>query len=634
MFTPRLTPRDLLLRLHALQIPGIALLESAGETVEFGRYSFLSAAPTRAQNTLPERPGLNGPDSSTHFPAWIGGLTYEGQHHWAYYPSGVVWDRLEGTFERVGESHLDWEAVFAAQPSTLEKPVVGGLESDFPQAAFEAGVLEVQNLILAGECYQVNLSHRMRSSYRGHPLYAYLELARTNPSPFMVYLEGEGFTIASSSPERLVLWTGNDLSSRPIAGTRRRGENPLEDAELEAELLKDDKERAEHVMLLDLGRNDLGRVATAGSVWVSEFMSVEFYSHVMHLVSEVRATAQPDLTLEKLLEATFPGGTITGAPKMRVMEAISTLEPTARGWYTGSVGILSGPRIDFNILIRTLAFYPQAAHPKSSEDEWEVHLSSGAGIVMDSVPAREYQETRNKAAALIAALGGGLELRPAQAPRPPVFGASWRPAQVKGSGSSGQKVLLLDNFDSFTFNIAQDLLFLGAEVTVRPHSDSLKDLLALLENGAALLLGPGPGTPMTSGVTMELASHALNTRIPTLGVCLGHQALGELVGARLLRAPYPVHGKLEHLTHNAEGLFEDIPQGAGFTRYHSLIVRDLPSETARAIARSSGPSGGELMALEVLGKPAWGVQFHPESVLSECGHTLLGNWLRLARESR
>ncbi len=138
---------------------------------------------------------------------------------------------------------------------------------------------------------------------------------------------------------------------------------------------------------------------------------------------------------------------------------------------------------------------------------------------------------------------------------------------------------------------------------------------------------------MTGGVTMELASHALNNRIPTLGVCLGHQALGELVGARLLRAPYPVHGKLEHLTHNAEGLFEGIPQGVGFTRYHSLIVRDLPSETARAIARSSGPSGGELMALEVTGKPAWGVQFHPESVLSECGRTLLNNWLRLVRES-
>jgi len=621
----RLTPRDLLLRLHALQIPGTALLESAGEYTEFGRYSFLSAAPTRVQNTLPGRPDSSEPDSSALFPAWIGGLTYEGQHHWAYYPSGLVWDRLEDTFVTVGESHLDWNAVFGAAPATLEAPVVGPLESDFPQAAFEAGVLEVQNLILAGECYQVNLSHRMRSSYRGHPLYAYLELARTNPSPFMVYLEGEGFTIASSSPERLVLWAEGDLSSRPIAGTRRRGNYALEDAEFEAELLGDEKERSEHVMLLDLGRNDLGRISTAGSVWVSEFMSVEFYSHVMHLVSEVRATATPDLTLEQLLSATFPGGTITGAPKMRVMEAIGALEPTSRGWYTGSVGMLSGPRVDFNILIRTLAFYPQ-----DSGDEWEVHLSSGAGIVMDSVPAREYLETRNKAAAMIAALGGGGELRPARVTRPLVFGAPWRPAQVTGLGSSGQKVLLLDNFDSFTFNIVQDLRSLGAEVTVRPHSDSLEDLLEWLGPGAALLLGPGPGTPMTSGVTMELAGHALNTQIPTLGVCLGHQALGELVGARLLRAPYPVHGKLEHLTHNAEGLFEGIPQGAGFTRYHSLIVRDLPGETAKATARSNG---GELMALEVLGKPAWGVQFHPESVLSEFGRTLLGNWLRMVRET-
>lgn len=617
-----LLPRDVLLRLRALGYRGLALLESVGEQTPFGRYSYLSAQPVRQQTELPARPS-----GDAVFPAWLGGLTYEAASElglrshpvagvaqfWGYYPSGLVWDHQENILTVVGEPHLNWDEILAAEPVPLVPLHVGTLHSECSQAAFEHGVREVQHLIEAGECYQVNLSQRLHADYVGDPMQAYLRLAEVNPSPFMAYFEGDGFTVVSCSPERLVLWEGNQLSARPIAGTRRRGDTPEEDLALQNELLNSEKERAEHVMLLDLERNDLGRVAEGGSVWVSEFMTVERYSHVMHLVSEVRATAQSDLTIERLLRAVFPGGTITGAPKRRVMEAIAHLEPSNRGWYTGLLGLLSGAKVDTNILIRTLEFVGD-----------EVRLSAGAGIVIDSDPSHEYQETLHKAAALINVLNPEQSVRTAQATQAPVYGVTWRPTEL--SKLQGDRVLLLDNFDSFTYNLVQDLQALGAEVVVRDHHTPLSDLLAL--HPSHVLIGPGPGTPMSSGVTLQLAQACIEKHIPLLGVCLGHQAIGELLGGRLLRAPVPVHGKLERILHDGNGLFAGIPSDVSFTRYHSLIVRDLHEPDAVGIARSQD---GVLMALQVPGTPAWGVQFHPESVISEHGRQLLRNWLVLGR---
>jgi anthranilate synthase len=664
-----LSPREVLLRLHAQNVPGLALLESAGEITPFSRYSYLSAAPSQISLELPERPV-----GDAIFPAWIGGLTFEAgqkygfatqqsehpsaypQQYWAFYPSGLLWDRLEGTFTIVGEPHLNWQTLLDGETIPLETPLVGELISDYPQAQFQAGVQAVRELILAGECYQVNLSHRWRADFVGQPLSAYIKLAATNPSPFMAYLESVSlesvsgdiqvapFVVASCSPERLVLWQGDLLSARPIAGTRRRGDLEAEDQEFAQELLADPKEQAEHVMLLDLARNDLGQISQGGSVWVPELMTLERYSHVMHLVSEVQGVAVADLTLERLLQATFPGGTVTGAPKRRVVEAIAALEPTPRGWYTGSLGIVCGNRVDLNMLIRTLAFYGNSSQqdlvsvqaddlenknpPLEVAPKWEVHLSAGAGIVIDSVPEREYKETQSKAAALLSVLKPNLPTRSPKPLRPPVYGPAWYPAQTVNTGVDS--VLVLDNFDSFTYNLVQDLEALGATVTVRQNTESLEDLLKVLPFISHVLLSPGPGTPMTSGVTLELASHCIHKGIPLLGVCLGHQAIGEILGARLLRAPYPIHGKVEVLQHNGTGLFENIPSGAAFTRYHSLIIRDLPDHV-RATARGKG---GELMALELPGSPVWGVQFHPESVLSQYGRTLLGNWLRLGRKEK
>ncbi|SMB94428.1 chorismate-binding protein [Deinococcus hopiensis] len=631
-----LSPADVLLRLRAAGAPGVALLESLGPALPYGRFSFLSAWPVQVQADLPERPVVEA-----LFPAWLGGLKYEAarafglEAHgasgpamwWGLYPSGLVWDREAGTLEVVGEAgHANWLEVLSRDPAPIPTLTVGEFGAD--DVDYPAGVRAVQELIRAGEVYQVNLSRGVRAQAVGDPLAAYLRLREVNPSPFMAFLDTGAEVVVSCSPERLVLWEGDVISARPIAGTRRRGETPEEDAALEAELRSSPKEASEHTMLVDLVRHDLGRVAAAGTVRVPDFGLVERYSHVMHLVSEVTAEAKTGLTVRELLTATFPGGTITGAPKARVMTAIQELEPGPRGWYTGGVGIVSGARVDVNILIRTAGFSreqgglpPGDGCPLTGAPLWTASVRAGGGTVIDADPTREAQETVHKAQALLAVLSGKPG-RPAQPPAPPVPGRPWAPPPARSH--TGLKVLLLDNRDSFTMNLAHDLLSLGATVDVRAQDEDAEVLLASAPD--AVLIGPGPGTPGSSGATLPLTRLCLERGVPLLGVCLGHQALGEVLGGRVERAE-PVHGRPEGVVHGGDGLFADIERGAPFGRYHSLVVRGLPERyvTARS-------AGGEVMALEVPGRAAWGVQFHPESVLSPAGRVLLGNWLRLSRE--
>nr|WP_246580853.1 chorismate-binding protein [Deinococcus aestuarii] len=621
---PDLSPADVLLRLRAAGAPGVALLESLGPVVSYGRFSFLSAWPVRVQHEVPGRP-----QGDAFFPAWLGGLKYEaarafgGQTHdpegepgwWGLYPGGLVWDREAGRLEVVGEAgHVDWAAVLAGEPVPTPVLTVGPFGAD--DVDYPAGVRAVQDLIRAGEVYQVNLSRGVRARAEGDPLAAYLRLRELNPSPFMAFLDLGEEVVVSCSPERLVRWEGQEVSARPIAGTRRRGDTPGEDAALERELRASPKERAEHTMLVDLVRHDLGRVSAPGTVRVPDLGLVERYSHVMHLVSEVVGEARADLTVRELLSATFPGGTITGAPKERVMEAIRDLEPGPRGWYTGGVGIVAGGRVDVNILIRTAAFTRDG-------EGWTVEVRAGGGTVIDADPAREAQETVHKAQALLSVLAG-VPGRPARAPAPPVPGVAWAPPPAPSA--PGLRVLLLDNHDSFTMNLAHDLLALGAEVDVRSPEETVGALLAPPPD--AVLVGPGPGTPDTSGSTLDLTRACLERGVPLLGVCLGHQALGQVLGGRVERA-VPVHGRPEAARHGGEGLFAGVPDGAEFGRYHSLVVRGLPEEVVTA--RSAD---GEVMALHVPGRPAWGVQFHPESVLSPAGRVLLANWLRLSAGGR
>ncbi|KEK21718.1 anthranilate synthase component I [Bacillus gaemokensis] len=260
----------------------------------------------------------------------------------------------------------------------------------FTEEGFMKAVKSIQEYIGAGDVFQVNLSTRQEKTLQTHPLEIYASLREINPSPYMGYLELGDFQIVSGSPELLIKKQGNKVSTRPIAGTRSRGRNEQEDESLAKELIENEKERAEHVMLVDLERNDLGRVCKYGTVEVDEFMVIEKYSHVMHIVSNVRGEAREDKDAFDLVRAVFPGGTITGAPKIRTMEIIEELEPVRRGIYTGSIGWIgySGD-MELNIVIRTLL-----------AKDGQAYVQAGAGIVIDSNPKNEYKESLKKAIAL------------------------------------------------------------------------------------------------------------------------------------------------------------------------------------------------------------------------------------------
>jgi para-aminobenzoate synthetase component 1 len=260
----------------------------------------------------------------------------------------------------------------------------------FTEEGFMKAVERIQEYIGAGDVFQVNLSTRQERTLQTHPLEIYTSLREINPSPYMGYLEFGDFQIVSASPELLIKKQGKEVSTRPIAGTRSRGASEQEDEELAKELIENEKERAEHVMLVDLERNDLGRVCKYGTVEVDEFMVIEKYSHVMHIVSNVRGEVEADKDAFDLVKAVFPGGTITGAPKIRTMEIIEELEPVRRGIYTGSIGWIgySGDT-ELNIIIRTLL-----------AKDGQAHVQAGAGIVIDSNPKNEYKESLKKAIAL------------------------------------------------------------------------------------------------------------------------------------------------------------------------------------------------------------------------------------------
>ena len=247
----------------------------------------------------------------------------------------------------------------------------------------------------AGDIYQANLAHRFEIDLGGRSARSiYQKLRHINPSPFASLLELPDVTLIGCSPERLVRVAESEVDTRPIAGTRPRGTTPDEDERLAAELLLNEKERAEHLMLVDLERNDLGRVCTYGSVHVNDFMVLEQYSHVSHIVSNVRGRLAPGRDALDVIQAVFPGGTVTGVPKLRCMEILDELEPVRRGPYSGSVGYISASGdLDLNITIRTLVV-----------KEGRAYLHVGAGIVADSAPAREYEETLFKAEALLKAL--------------------------------------------------------------------------------------------------------------------------------------------------------------------------------------------------------------------------------------
>jgi anthranilate synthase component 1 len=267
-------------------------------------------------------------------------------------------------------------------------------QSNFTRPQFEAAVEKVREYINAGDAFQIVLSQRFHTETRAKPFDIYRALRVVNPSPFMFYLRAGEVTLIGASPEIMCRVDNGVITNRPLAGTRRRGATPEEDAALAEELLADPKERAEHIMLVDLARNDVGRVAELGSVRIGDLLTVERYSHVMHLSSTVIGKLRPGLTAFDALRASLPAGTLSGAPKVRAMEIIDELEPHRRGPYGGAVGYVDfSGNMDTCIALRTMVLLGQTAY-----------VQAGAGLVADSVPASEYEETVNKAMSLLRAI--------------------------------------------------------------------------------------------------------------------------------------------------------------------------------------------------------------------------------------
>lgn len=297
--------------------------------------------------------------------------------------------RLDRLVQRLRES-LDTSAMHASVSKAVTE---ADFISSFGQDAFKRGVDHIKEYVLAGDIMQVVPSQRMSAPFTASPMLLYRALRHLNPSPYMYYMRTDELTIVGSSPEILARMEDGLVSVRPIAGTRKRGATPEADEVLKAELLADPKEIAEHLMLIDLGRNDVGRVAQTGQVRVTEKMVVERYSHVMHIVSNVEASLKPDVSAMDVLRATLPAGTLSGAPKVRAMQIIDELEPVKRGIYGGAVGYLGwNGNMDTAIAIRTAVI-----------KDGVMHVQAGAGIVADSVPESEWQETLSKSRALMRA---------------------------------------------------------------------------------------------------------------------------------------------------------------------------------------------------------------------------------------
>jgi len=282
--------------------------------------------------------------------------------------------------------------------AAMEEP-----RSNIGKQTFYDAVARCKRYITDGDIMQVQVSQRLTQPFTASPVNLYRALRSINPSPYMFFFDFGDCQLVGASPEILVRREGDKVTLRPIAGTRKRGSTPEKDAEMERELVSDPKERAEHLMLIDLGRNDVGRIAKVGTVKVTETMVVERYSHVMHMVSNVDGEVDPSLSAMELLRATFPAGTVTGTPKVRAMEIIDDLEPERRSVYAGAVGYLGfHGNVDLAIAIRT-----------GIVKDGKLHVQAAAGIVADSIDDNEWRETQNKARALLAAaelVHAGLDL--------------------------------------------------------------------------------------------------------------------------------------------------------------------------------------------------------------------------------
>ncbi len=644
--------------------------EEAGGPLELLEALLPDTAAQGSAETGPERSFRGG---------WIGYLGYEvadllevlppapphdglptlwfGAYDWA-----VVWDqgrapRMEGMplpGAEMEELRQRMEAVRARLAGPVpnlatssfpgrEQEGPGSLRSSLGRERYRAGVERIREYIRAGDLYQANLTHRVEAPWHEGGVELYRRLVARSPAPYAAYLHTGDGEVASISPELFLSLRGQRVTTRPIKGTAPRGRSPEEDRARARVLEASAKERAENVMIVDLMRNDLSRVCRPHSVSVPHLLSLESHPSVHHLVSTVEGRLQEGKGPVDLLRATLPGGSITGAPKIRAMEILRELEPVRRGVYTGALGILEfGGDMDLSIAIRTATLSGHTAR-----------YGVGGGITLASDSEAEWQESMDKAAPFVAVIREAAGDEADDAPLPVAVpeitprsvallprtreGAAARPGSPPGSPCISRRatILVLDNYDSFVHNVARYLREVVAGTTgwapeirvVRSDAVSVVDVLR--SPPSHLVVSPGPCTPDEAGVSVELV-RALAGRVPVLGICLGHQAVARAFGARVVRASTPVHGRASAVHHQGVGILKGLPSPFEAARYHSLVVApDSFPDELEVVARDDE---GAVMALRHRRWPVWGVQFHPESILTAPGHRILAAFLELAGE--
>lgn len=538
---------------------------------------------------------------------WAGALSYD-LVQWTQ-PIALQYPPKEGEILAILWLVDEWIEDDVVYPE-LPNPVrINGEKSSHTDLEHANIVKRIKNSIVAGELYQLNFGRAWEGPLAEEPANIFHRLSINNPAPFSGYIEAAdlGLALASSSPEILLETKDGEVMTAPIKGTRPRGSDPDQESLLRRDLVHDQKERAEHRMLVDLERNDLGIVSKPGSVHQSRF-DVEAYANVQHLVSQVRGVLEDDKDGIDALQALFPGGSITGCPKTVVCAAIDELEQRPRSFWTGSMGWIDLHSGDstWNIMIRTL-------EARFTTEGWQGTVVAGGGITIESNPESEVAEAVWKAAALRRACGWlSNDTKPMTKGELGIYPLYLEQQKFKIEEKFNLRVAFIDNLDSFSYNIIHALQMFGCEVDVIDGRGPIVDF-----DHDAVVIGPGPGRPEISPVTM----HAAKLEIPVLGICLGHQAIGLSRGMDLIESPFgPVHGVPSTIISNGSGLMEE--GRYEMTRYNSLVL----AGSGELEVTASDETGS--LPMEIRDGNTYGIQFHPESIGSQKGMLVLAEFLR------
>ncbi len=510
--------------------------------------------------------------------------------------NGNISDNYDNTIKMINELEtflkIEQEILWKRQLSSVA--ISDKWQTNSDKINFIKVVKKLKNRIHKGDFIQVVPSRKMYKYTSSHPYDIFDELSEIGKTcPYRFILKFSDFFVIGASPELLVKINNGKVSTCPIAGTRPRGATEEEDLINEQDLITDKKEVSEHIMLVDLARNDIGKISKPGTITIDEYKEVKYFSNVMHICSKVTGHIKEDYDCLDALRAIFPAGTLSGAPKICAMQNITEVETERRNFYGGGIGFINYDKtLDMCIGIRTVLY-------KNST----VYLQAGGGIVYDSNPKSEFYETMHKMNSVKKAIMNA-EL-----------------TYLKKDIKPNTRVLLIDNYCSFTYNIFQYLSEMVDNIDVI-RNDSI-DISKILDY-THIILGPGPKSPKDTDGFKEILD-TCKGRVPILGICLGHECIYDYFGGTIKVCREIMHGKSSDMTHNNNKLFNNITNPFSAMRYHSLVCD--PDTLPNVLEIISTTSNNIIMGIKHKEHDIYGIQFHPESIETNFGKELLKNFL-------